>query len=114
MRALSSFCSAFSATLLAVSAAHGAPPSAPPSSSTATPAAGAGAAMSPGPDMRHAGLALRTDGWDDGDGPGLRLALENTLGIVVSEPKNDRGEEMATVVVRRRANGNVTIVFVRP
>jgi hypothetical protein len=70
--------------------------------------------MSPGPDMRHAGLALRTDGWDDGDGPGLRLALENTLGIVVSEPKNDRGEEMATVVVRRRANGNVTIVFVRP
>jgi hypothetical protein len=70
--------------------------------------------VSRGPDARHAGLALRTDGWDDGDGQGLRLALENTLGIVVSEPKNDRGEEMATVVVRRRADGNVTIVFVRP
>ena len=106
MRALSSFCSAISATLLAVSAVHGAPPSSP----TAPPAATA----SRGPDVRHAGLALRTDGWDERDGGGLRLALENTLGIVVSEPKNDRGEEMATVVVRRRPNGNVTIVFVRP
>ena len=110
MRALSSFCSAFSAALLAVSAAHGAPPSSP----TAPAAARADATASRGPDARHAGLALRTDGWDEGDGQGLRLALENTLGIVVSEPKSDRGEEMATVVVRRRANGNVTIVFVRP
>jgi hypothetical protein len=89
---------------------HAAPSSAPPSPS----AARADLSAAHGPDTRRAGLALRTDGWDESDGQGLRLALESTLGVVVSESKNEHGEELATVVVRRRSNGNVTIVFVRP
>ncbi|MET0592104.1 MAG: hypothetical protein ABW133_05355 [Polyangiaceae bacterium] len=60
------------------------------------------------------GIALRTDGWDGEGSSGLRVALQNTLGIAIHEPSRDKGEELATVVVRRRADGTVTIVFTTP
>src|SRR5689334_9230638 len=65
-------------------------------------------------DPRPSGIALRTDGAAELDEPGLRLALQSTLGVAVSEPRRERGEDLATVVVRRHSSGSVTIVFVRP
>jgi hypothetical protein len=65
-------------------------------------------------ETRSAGIALRADGWEEVDRSGLRVALANTLGIAISEPKSEPSEALATVVVRRRADGNVTIVFIRP
>ena len=99
------------AALLTASMARGAPPSDPPPSE----APRTGGAHAGGPsEVRAAGIALRADGWDDGDRSGLRVALANTLGIAITEPKSDLREALATVVVRRRADGNVTIVFIRP
>jgi len=86
------FCAAAGAAFFTASAAEGAPPR----------------------DPQRAGIALRADGWSYTEGQGLRVALENTLGVAVSEPKSEKSEELATVVVRRHASGNVTIVFVRP
>ncbi|HMI86750.1 MAG TPA: hypothetical protein VK550_21805 [Polyangiaceae bacterium] len=83
-------CAAAAAALLGVSPARSAPASAP------------------------SGIALRTDGGEDLDEPGLRLALQNTLGVSINEPRADRSEPLATVVVRRHSDGSVTIVFVRP
>jgi hypothetical protein len=99
------------AALLFASAARGAPPSEPRSGGAARsePVRAGG-----GGDDRLAGIALRADGWDDTDRSGLRVALANTLGIAITEPKSDRREALATVVVRRRAEGGVTIVFIRP
>ena len=102
---------ASAAAILFASPARGAPPSEPRSSEA--PRSDAARASGNG-DARHAGIALRADGWDDGDRSGLRLALANTLGIAITEPKSDVREALATVVVRRRADGNVTIVFIRP
>jgi hypothetical protein len=99
------------AALLTASMARGAPPSDPrPSEATRTDAA----QTAGNSDARAAGIALRADGWDDGDRSGLRVALANTLGVAITEPKGDLREALATVVVRRRADGNVTIVFIRP
>jgi len=99
------------AALLTATAARGAPPSEPrPSEAPRADAARA----SGGGDVRAAGIALRADGWDDGDRSGLRVALANMLGIAITEPKSDLHEALATVVVRRRPDGNVTIVFIRP
>jgi len=86
------FCAAAGAALLTAGAAEGAPPS----------------------DPRPAGIALRADGWDDAEEKGIRVALQNTLGVTVSEPRSDKAEELATVVVRRHSSGTVTIVFKRP
>src|SRR5689334_20780130 len=65
-------------------------------------------------DTRPAGIALRTDGAAELDEPGLRVALQSTLGVAVIAPRSDKSEDLATVVVRRHASGSVTIVFVRP
>jgi hypothetical protein len=85
---------AVSAALLSASAAYAAPPK--------------------GDGRRVAGIALRADEWDASGEGDLRRALQNTLGIVVKEPSPSRDEDVATVVVRRRADGSVTIAFVRP
>ena len=90
------FCAAAVASLsLGTTNARGAPSDAPPAA-------------------HPAGIALRTDRGTDLDGPGLRVALQNTLGIAVTEPRSEKGEELATVVVRRHSSGSVTVVFVRP
>ena len=104
------FCAAAVAALsLPSGAARGAAPSNPP------PAPGVDKSKrGVNIDTRPAGIALRTDGGADLDGAGLRVALQNTLGVAVTEPRADKSEELATVVVRRRPSGSVTIVFVRP
>jgi hypothetical protein len=99
------------AALLFASAAGGAPPSdpSPRGAARSEPARTGG-----GNDVRPAGIALRAEDWEDADRSGLRVALANTLGIAITEPKSDRREVLATVVVRRRPEGGVTIVFIRP
>jgi hypothetical protein len=106
------FGAAASAAIFTARAADGAPPSSVPSRLREP-----GVAVPDGArraDARRAAIALYTDGGDDFDGPGLRDALQSALGVAVSEGKNDTTEDLATVVVRRRARGDVTIVFVRP
>jgi hypothetical protein len=102
---------AIAALLTEVSTVRGAPPSAPP---PLAPAPRDKAERAHAIDARPSGIALRTDGWADLDGPGLRVALQNTLGVAVTEPRSEKSEELATVVVRRHPSGSVTIVFVRP
>ena len=99
------------AVLLTASAARGA---APPKPRPSEAPHGQPARASGDGDVRAAGIALRADGWDDGDRSGLRVALAKTLGVAITEPTTDKREALATVVVRRRADGNVTIVFIRP
>ena len=83
---------------------------APPPSDVKTPPLPARA-----PDMRTASIALQTDAGDTIDGSALRVALTSALGgVPVTERGTEKAEELATVVVRKNAEGNVTIVFRRP
>jgi hypothetical protein len=111
MLARSSFCTAFGAAVLTASAARGAPPTdkTPPG-----PVPVAGSKSAQVIDSRPLGIALRADGWNEPDGRDLRVALQNTLGVAVTEPKGETSQELATVVLRRHSAGSVTIVFVRP
>jgi hypothetical protein len=103
------FSAAAGAVLLTASAAGAAPPNEPRASERDD-----GARSGNVVGARHAGIALLADGWDDRDRSGLRVALANTLGVAITEPKSDKREALATVLLRRRPDGNVTIVFIRP
>jgi hypothetical protein len=103
-------CTAAGAVLLLASTARGAPPI-HPSSQAAAPVDKTRDAHRVG---RSTGIALRTDGSGDFDGGGLRVALQNALGVTVTDSGGEKSEDLATVTVRRRADGSVTIVFVRP